>query len=165
MIPGYRYRYAQNPSYQTDTDIPNIPHTEPIPGSYRFFPNRYWYRVSVPGMGVIPGIGRTLLFTLGDCLIKKRTAKHHLTLSKLCVAYGDLNTFFIFFLHEYTTFLTKKHSLCSCFDRCWNAPDRQHFICLLHKIQIQRVHWDTYQPSISCPSPKRQLIKGVPKKP
>ena len=57
-----RYRYTQNPPYRTDTDIPNIPHTEPIPipGSYRFFSYRYQYRVSVPGIGIIPGIGRTL---------------------------------------------------------------------------------------------------------
>ena len=60
MIPGYQYRYAPT---DTETDIPNIPHTEPIPilGSYRFF--SYRYRVSVPGIGIgiNIGIGRTLI--------------------------------------------------------------------------------------------------------
>ena len=50
--------------YRTDTDIPHISHIEPIPGSYRFFSYRYQYRVSVPGIGIIPGIGRTLTATL-----------------------------------------------------------------------------------------------------
>ena len=48
MIPGYRYRYAPT---DTDTDIPNIPHTEPItdtgfipiPGIGTWYRYRYWY--------------------------------------------------------------------------------------------------------------------------
>ena len=60
MIPGYRYRYAQNPSYRTDTDIPNIPHTEPIsispispipnPYCYRFIPI-FFIQIPIPGIG------------------------------------------------------------------------------------------------------------------
>ena len=52
IIPIYRYQYAQNPPYRTDTDIPNIPHTEPIPILIPtdFFSYRYQYQVSVPGI-------------------------------------------------------------------------------------------------------------------
>ena len=48
MIPGYRYRYAPTDTdTDTDTNIPNIPHTEPIPGSYRFF----FIQIPIPGIG------------------------------------------------------------------------------------------------------------------
>ena len=62
MKPIYRYRYPPYPYflYRTDTDIPHIPHTHT-----NFFhadtDTGYWYLVSVPGIGIIPGIGRTLV--------------------------------------------------------------------------------------------------------
>ena len=71
MKPGYRYRYPPY-IYRTDTDIPHISHIEPIPipGSYRFFSYRYQYWVSVPGIGIIPGMGRTLHLTPRLLLLK-----------------------------------------------------------------------------------------------
>ena len=71
MKPIYRYRYPPYTYllYRNDTDIPHIPHTEPIPipSSYHFFhtdtDTGYRYLVSVPGICIIPGIGRTLIVT------------------------------------------------------------------------------------------------------
>ena len=57
MIPGYRYRYPSYPSYvHTDTDT------------------GYRYLVSVSVYGLIPGIGRTLNWTVFDKVLLKYVA-------------------------------------------------------------------------------------------
>ena len=60
----YRYCIKKSVSYRyTDTDIPKIPHTEPIPIHTEFF-------IQIPGICIIPVIGRTLF-----CVTKRYLAR------------------------------------------------------------------------------------------
>ena len=60
MIPGYRYRYPKYSHTEPITDTGFIPIffiPIPIPGIGTW----YRYLVSVPGIGIIPSIGQTLI--------------------------------------------------------------------------------------------------------
>ena len=64
MIPGYRYRYPKYSHTELITDTGFIPIffiPIPIPGIDTW----YRYLVSVPGIGIMPGIGGTLHQRLG----------------------------------------------------------------------------------------------------